>query len=231
MTRRRRKITSLVLAGSMIAGGGLAIGAADALAHDSKRAPSAAQKAAKAANGVIARAVQSTLDITTADLRAAKKAGTSLTALAKSKGVSRDTLVDAISTAIASTPRGAKLTAAQRTTMAERIADRTPRSKPARGGERAQIRSAVQQAITSTLGVSVAELRSARRAGTSPAELANTKGVSRDTLVSAVAAALKASKPAKAPALTDAQLTTRAERIVDNARPGHGPRGQRGGHR
>ena len=75
------------------------------------------------------------------------------------------------------------------------------------------------------------ELKAARKAGTSPAALAKQKGVARDSLVAAVVAALKANKPAGAPTRTDAQLTQMAERIVDNARPAHGPRGRGGARR
>jgi hypothetical protein len=93
------------------------------------------------------------------------------------------------------------------------------------------VKAAVQKAITSTLGVTASELRAARRAGTTPAELAQQKGVSRDSLVKAVAAAITSAKPANAPDLTEAQVTARAEKIVDNSGRGHGGPGMRGGRR
>ena len=233
MRLQSRRLTSLALAGSMIAGGGLALGAADAMAYDRNGTTPAVetQRAAKAGNGPVATAVRNTLDVTKAELRTAKRAGTSLAALAKEKGVERDTLVNAIATAIGKTTKGASLTAAQRTTMAERMVDRVPKQRAAKANRGAAVRVAVEKAMTSTLGVTSAELRTARRAGTTPAEFAQQKGVARDTLVSAVASALKSARPANAPDLTNAQVTARAEKIVDNA--GRGPRGpgMRGGRR
>lgn len=92
------------------------------------------------------------------------------------------------------------------------------------------VRTAVEAAIAQAIGVTPDELKAARKAGTSPATLAQQKGVARDAVVTAAVAAMKANKPAGAPDRTDAQLTQKAERIVDNARPGHGP-GGRGAHR
>lgn len=91
-------------------------------------------------------------------------------------------------------------------------------------------RAAVGKAIATTLGMTTAELKAAHKAGTTPAALAQQKGVARDTLVNAVVAALKANKPAGAPTLTDAQLTQRAGNIVDGVHAGRGPGGP-GGHR
>ena len=233
MKLRSRRLTSLALAGSMIAGGGLALGAADAMAHDRQGATPAAakQRAAKAGNGPVATAVRDTLGVTKDELRAAKRAGTSLATLAKEKGVERDTLVNAIATAIGKTTKGASLTSAQRTTVAERMVDRVPGQRASRANRGAGVKAAVQKAITSTLGVTASELRAARRAGTTPAELAQQKGVSRDSLVKAVAAAITSAKPANAPDLTEAQVTARAEKIVDNSGRGHGGPGMRGGRR
>ena len=107
-------------------------------------------------------------------------------------------------------------TDAQITARAGKIADHVPGSKLQRAKG---TRAAVGQAIASTLGITVDELRTARRAGTSPATLAQQKGVARDTVVDAVVSALKANKPAGAPTLTDAQLNQLAGKIVDTARP------------
>ena len=84
-----------------------------------------------------------------------------------------------------------------------------------RGGSDA-VHTAVAKAIQDTLGVSTAELRAAHKAGTTDAQLATQKGVSRDTLVNAVAAAITASRAADAPALTEAQILAKANQIVDN---------------
>ena len=89
---------------------------------------------------------------------------------------------------------------------------------------------AVTAAVKQLLNVDDAALKAARASGTSLTALAQQKGVARDALVAAIATAMKASKPANAPALTDAQLTERAGKIADNT---HAPTGQggRGGHR
>lgn len=100
----------------------------------------------------------------------------------------------------------------------------------ARGERGAAVRTAVETAIAQAIGVTPDELKAARKAGTSPATLAQQKGVARDAVVAAAVAAMKANRPAGAPDRTDAQLTQMAERAVDNARPGHGPGGH-GGHR
>ncbi|MFM9019167.1 MAG: hypothetical protein ACKORG_06965 [Actinomycetota bacterium] len=113
-------------------------------------------------------------------------------------------------------------------------------AQPGQGGQRGQgaqlgqrplaVRAAVASAIAKAIGVTPDDIRAARIAGTSPATLAQQKGVARDTVVAAVVAALKANKPTGAPNRTDAQLTQMAERVVDNARPGPGAGGH-GGHR
>ena len=70
-------------------------------------------------------AVATKLGMTEAQLRAAREKGTSLAQVAKSKGVSRDALIDTIAKAMKSSERGADLTAAQATKMATAMVDRT----------------------------------------------------------------------------------------------------------
>ncbi len=70
-------------------------------------------------------AVATKLGMTGAQLHAAREKGTSLAQVATSKGVSRDALIDTIAKAIKSSERGADLTAAQATTMATAMVDRT----------------------------------------------------------------------------------------------------------
>lgn len=84
------------------------------------------------------------------------------------------------------------------------------------GRAESPVHAAVAKAIQDTLGVTSAELRAAHKAGTTDAQLAAQKGVSRDTLVSAVAAAITSSRPSDAPALTEAQILAKANQIVDN---------------
>ena len=228
---RSRRITSLLLAGSILATGAAGVGMSSAVAHDNGGGQASARQERTGHHmpAAVATAVKTLLGVDNAAMKAARTAGTSLTDLAKEKGVSRDTLVSTIAAALkANRPASAPArTDAQLTQKAGRIADRVP-GTGARGATGA--RTAVQAAIASAIGVTPTELRTARAAGTSPAELAQQKGVARDTLVAAVVTALKANKPANAPERTDAQLTQMAERLVDNARPGHGP-GGRGGHR
>lgn len=231
MKIRSRKLTSLMLAGSILATGAAGLGMSSAMAHDNggEQSTSRQHRADHNRPAAVATAVQSLLDVDSAGLKAARQAGTSLTALAQQKGVSRDALVSTIFEALkANRPAGAPArTDAQITAAAGRIADRVPGQGVRKaGGTRAAIAAAIAQSI----GVTSDELKAARKAGTSPAALAQQKGVARDTVLAATLAALKANKPADAPALTNAQLTRVAERIVDNAGPGRGP-GGRGGHR
>lgn len=235
MKVRTRRFTSLILAGSILAGGATGLAVSSATAHDNGGQSMGAQQARgghhapAAVRAAVTAAVKSTLNVDDAALKSARTAGKSLTTLAQEKGVSRDTLVDAIAAALkASKPANAPtLTDAQLSAMAGRVADHVPGSKVQRASA---TRTAVGQAIASTLGITVDELKTARKAGTSPATLAQQKGVARDTLVDAVVSALKANKPAGAPSLTDAQITQMAGKIVDNARPAHGPGGL-GAHR
>lgn len=231
MKIRSRKLTSLMLAGSILATGAAGLGMSSAMAHDNGGGQGAARehRAGHHMPAAVTTAVKSLLGVNDAGLKAARQAGTSLTALAQQKGVSRDALVSTIFEALkANRPAGAPArTDAQITATAGRIADHVP----GKGLRKADAtRAAIAAAIAQSIGVTADELKAARKAGTSPAALAQQKGVARDTVVAATLAALKANKPADAPALTDAQLTQMAERIVDNARPGHGP-GGRGGHR
>lgn len=235
MKVRTRRFTSLILAGSILAGGATGLAVSSATAHDNGGQSMGAQQARgghhapAAVKAAVTAAVKATLNVDDAALKSARTAGKSLTTLAQEQGVSRDTLVSAIATALKSSrPSTAPArTDAQITARAGKIADHVPGSKVQRASA---TRTAVGQAIASTLGITVDELKTARKAGTSPATLAEQKGVARDTLVDAVVAALKANKPAGAPSLTDAQLTQMAGKIVDNARPAHGPGGL-GAHR
>lgn len=230
MKIRNRKLTSLVLAGSILAGGGMGVTASSALAAHGTGATGAKAAKPAAAKGAVMTAVKTLLDVDNAALKAARQSGTSLSVLAQQKGVDRADLVSAIAAALkANRPANAPArTDAQITARAEKMADHVPgqRAGKARAG-----RAAMGTAIAAAIGVTTDELKAARKAGTSPAALAQQKGVARDSLVAAVVAALKANKPAGAPTRTDAQLTQMAERIVDNARPAHGPRGRGGARR
>jgi uncharacterized protein YidB (DUF937 family) len=69
------------------------------------------------------------------------------------------------------------------------------------------------------LGMSVDELQKAQRSGTTLADLAATKGVSKDDLVKSIVSDLKADAPEGAQPRTDAQLTEMATNIADGKRP------------
>jgi uncharacterized protein YidB (DUF937 family) len=72
------------------------------------------------------------------------------------------------------------------------------------------------------LGMSTDDLEQARKSGTTLADLAAQKGVSKDDLVNSIVSDLKANKPDGAPELSDTQLTTMATNIADGKRPHHG---------
>jgi hypothetical protein len=76
--------------------------------------------------------------------------------------------------------------------------------------------------LAKSLGVSVDDLREARRSGQSLSDFATSKGISRDDLLTAVEDDIKAHKPDGAPELSDDQLTAFATRIID-ATPGRRP--------
>ncbi len=76
--------------------------------------------------------------------------------------------------------------------------------------------------LAQQLGVSASDLETARKSGQSLSDFAADKGISRDDLLAAVKADIKANKPDGAPDLSDDQLTEMATRIVD-ATPGRRP--------
>ena len=79
------------------------------------------------------------------------------------------------------------------------------------------------------LGMSADELRDAQRSGTTLADLATQKGVSKDSLVKSLASDLKANKPEGASELSEAQLTEMATNIAEGKRPQGPPPLPRGG--
>jgi hypothetical protein len=76
--------------------------------------------------------------------------------------------------------------------------------------------------LAKSLGVSVDDLREARKNGQSLSDFATSKGISRDDLLTAVKDDITAHKPDGAPELSDDQLTAFATRMVD-ATPGRRP--------
>ena len=97
----------------------------------------------------------------------------------------------------------------------------TPRS-PIGGGAGLQLRGAMRQAgstladvVAKLTGLSVTEVRTSRQAGTSFAEIAKTKGVSADKVVSSTLAARKATLDAavKSGRITQAQADAALDRM------------------
>ena len=239
MNFRGRKITAALLAGgAMFAGAGIGSAIAANSNQTSTTSTTPAHKQQSQAGGghhernpVVKAAVQKLLGVNDAAMRTARDSGQTLAQLAATKGVSQADLVSTIVSALkASKPAGApELSNAQLTEMVTKHVTnvRGQGDHGPRGGMR-QVHAKVGAAIASTLGITTAELKAAHKAGTTPATLASQKGVATADLVAAVSTALRANKPANAPAITDAQLAQMATNIVDGVHPG--PGGPGGAH-
>jgi nucleotide-binding universal stress UspA family protein len=133
------------------------------------------------------------------DLRAALESGKTIAQVAEEHGVAVDTVIDAIV---------AEATADIR----ERVTDMVNNGLPERGERRERFQANVE-AVTTALGMTPEELRTALESGTSIADVAADKGVDVQTVIDALVAA---GVPAD-----------RAEEIVNHAGPFHhhdGPR-------
>ena len=240
MNFRGRKTTAALLAGGALftgAGIGSAIAATGNQTGMTSTTPatSSTQQAPRAAgthqhNPAVRAAVLKLLGVDDAAVRAAVDSGKTLAQFAATKGVSQADLVSTIVTALqASKPANApSLTAAQ---LTERVTQQVThvRGQGNNGAQRGndQVRSKLHAAIASSLGITTAQLKSAREAGTTPAALAKQKGVAVADVVSAVIGVIKANKPAGAPAATAAQLRQMAGDIVNGLHAqGHGPGGR-----
>jgi len=225
MRYQGRKITAALLAGGTLLTGAVVGNAFAATSNQTDTTPTQQQRPQTEQgrqhrhNPAVKAAVQQLLNVTDAQMKASRVTGQSLTQFAASKNVSKADLVSTIANALkASKPANAPArTDAQVTKKATRIADHESgmRAQGPRGNRNNATHTAVRTAVASTLGITVRQLRTARMSGTTPAELATQKGVSKTDLVSAVVAALKANKPANAPTLMGAQLNDIASRIVD----------------
>jgi hypothetical protein len=92
---------------------------------------------------------------------------------------------------------------------------------PFGGGFRAHMQK-ILQPVADELGIPMADLQDALGSGKSLADIAQSKGVSRDDLVKVVADAIQQTRPAGAPQLDPTQL---ANRMVDHVRGHHAHRG------
>lgn len=86
------------------------------------------------------------------------------------------------------------------------------------GGFRAHMQK-ILQPVADKLGVSMTDLQDALRSGKSLADIAQSKGISRDDLVKVVSDAIQQTRPAGAPQL---DVTELANRMVDHVRGHHG---------
>jgi hypothetical protein len=242
MNFRGRKTTAALLAGGALftgAGIGSAIAATSNQTDATVITPAATVQQAPLAGGAhhghnpaSKAAVLNLLGVDDAAVRAAVDSGQTLAQFAATKGVSQADLVSTIVRAIqASKPANvpgltdAQLTkmVTQQVTQVRGQGDQGPR----RGND--QVRTKLHAAIADALGITTAQLKAAREAGTTPAALATQKGVPTADVVSAVSGVIKANKPAGAPTLTDAQRTQMATDIVNGVHPqGHGPGGHGG---
>ena len=240
--RGRKTMAALLAGGALFTGAGIgsAIAATGNQTDTTSTTPAAGttQQAPLAGgrhhqhNPAVKAAVLKLLGVDDAAVRAAVDSGQTLAQFAATKGVSQADLVSTIVSALqASKPANApSLTEAQLTEMVTQQVThvRGQGDHGPRGGND-QVRTKVHAAIAGALGITTAQLKAAHQAGTTPAQLAQQKGVPTADVVSAVSSALKANKPAGAPTLTDAQLTQMATDIVNGVHPqGHGPGGHGG---
>jgi uncharacterized protein YidB (DUF937 family) len=166
-----------------------------------------AQSAPPANNPVMNGAAQA-LGMSSSDLISALQSGQSLSSIASSKGLSQDKLVAAMATSIQQANPG--VSADQATKVATAMATRTP---PAGGmppvqadgasgtstvgghhhhhGHKAV--SAAMDSVASLLGTTTTDLATAAQSGQSLSQIASSKGVSQQSLVSAIATALQGS--------------------------------------
>jgi uncharacterized protein YidB (DUF937 family) len=170
------------------------------------------------------------LGMSTSDLRTAMQSGKSLADIAKSKGVSVDTLTQAMATAI----QGANpnISADQATKIATAMANRTrPAAAPdtdptqaaaatatdgtaATSGHHHHHHHAMSTAVnaaSSLLGTSATDIVSAMQSGKSLSDLAKAKGVSQTDLVKAVSDALQQANSG----LSATDASTLATNLVD----------------
>jgi hypothetical protein len=150
-------------------------------------------------------AAASALGMQPQDLFSALRSGQSLADLAKSKGLSQDQLVSAMSSAI--TEANPQISSDQATQIATRIATRVPGQDGGPSSARGGVSGAgghhghhhhgadLLNAAAGALGEDSSSLLSALQGGQSIADVGAANGVSQDSLVNAVVAALQKENP------------------------------------
>jgi uncharacterized protein YidB (DUF937 family) len=168
----------------------------------------AGSQSAPPANNPVMNGAAKALGMSSNDLISALQSGQSLASIASSKGLSEDKLVAAMATSIQQANPG--VSADQANKVATAMATRTP---PAGGmppvqadgangtsasdghhhhhGHKAV--SAAMDSVASLLGTTTTDLATATRSGQSLTQIASSKGVSQQSLVSAIATALEGS--------------------------------------
>jgi transposase len=209
---KRRTWVKLGLGGglvALVASAGLAIGT-PALAQGTAAITQVAQVARGGGPGFGHRAnlaaTATALNMTEAELRTEMEAGKSITEIASAKGISIDTVIDAIVTAETEQLKQAvtdgRMTQAQADTIIANLKLTLPsqlQTKPVvglkggLGGERGGrggfgVRGASLATIATALNMTEAELRTELQAGKSVADIAAAKNVSLDTVVNAIVA-------------------------------------------
>jgi transposase-like protein len=158
-----------------------------------------------------------TIGITTPDLKTALKGGQTVAQVAQAHNVQPQTVIDAVVKDITARaqarPGWAKLTDAQKTTFTTRSRERVTNFvnngvKP--GVRHPRLARAEVAVAAKTIGVTPADLRSARRGGQTVAQVAQAHNVPPQTVIDAVVNDLTAKAQARPgwAKLTDAQKTT-----------------------
>jgi uncharacterized protein YidB (DUF937 family) len=147
------------------------------------------------------------LGMDSSDLRTALQGGQSLSSIAQSKGMTIDTVISAMAASIQQANPG--VSADQATKVATAMATRTPGGAPPQPTDGATGTSAVgghhhhhhghkavsaaMDSVATLLGTTTTDLATATQSGQSLTQIASSKGVSQQSLVSAIATALQGS--------------------------------------
>jgi uncharacterized protein YidB (DUF937 family) len=168
----------------------------------------AGSQSAPPANNPVMNGAAQALGMNSSDLISALQSGQSLSSIASSKGLSQDKLVAAMAASIQQANPG--VSADQATKVATAMATRTPPAggmppvqtdgatgTSAAGGHHHhhghKAVSAAMDSVASLLGTTTTDLATATQSGQSLTQIASSKGVSQQSLVSAIATALQGS--------------------------------------
>ncbi|HEX7492541.1 MAG TPA: hypothetical protein VF337_12645 [Candidatus Limnocylindrales bacterium] len=178
------------------------------------------------------------LGMSSSDLKTAMQGGQSLEAIAKSKGISLDTVIAAMSASIQKA--NPSVSADQATKIATAMATRTPPAGASRPGgpqpddsvdqvqgtsaatstgghHRRQAVSAALDSVAQLLGTTASDLATSTQSGQSLASIASSKGVSQTDLVDAIKTALQGSDSS----LSATQATEFATAMATGIPPGN----------